>query len=127
QVSLVRLKLAQGDPVAAQSVLDQVPMDFSPWDFIWTMRFTTALYLRDYDAASRVIAATPAKWADSAFGEQTSGWAEGQVARARGDHQSALAAFATARKKIEANLRDKWADNAIYLSEVATLDAGLGR
>jgi len=127
QVSLVRIKLAQGDPVAAQSVLDQVPMDFSPWDFIWTMRFTTALYLRDYDTASRVIAATPAKWADSAFGEQTSSWAEGQVARARGDQQTAMAAFAAARKRIEANLRDKWAENAVYLSEVATIDAGLGR
>src|SRR4029077_6661618 len=101
--------------------------DFSPWDFIWTMRFTTALYLRDYDTASRVIAATPAKWVDSAFGEQTSSWAEGQGARARGDQQTALAAFAAARKKIEANLRDKWAGDAVYLSEVATIDAGLGR
>ncbi len=80
----------------------------------------------DYDAANRVIAATPAKWADFAFGEQTASWAEGQVARARGDKQKALAAFAAARKKIEAKFGDKPKD-AGYLSEVATLDAGLGR
>jgi serine/threonine protein kinase/TolB-like protein len=126
QFTLARLRLAQGDPVAAQSLLDQLPMDFSPGNWIWGVRFTTALYLRDYDAANRIIAATPAKWADFAFGEQSSSWAEGQVARARGDKQAALAAFAAARKKMEATLGDKPAD-AIYLSKIATLDAGLGR
>jgi TolB-like protein/tetratricopeptide (TPR) repeat protein len=126
QSHLARIKLAQGDPVAAQSLLEQVPLDYSPGFWVWDIRFTAALYLRDYDAANRVIAATPAKWADFAFGAQTASWAEGQVARARGDKQKALAAFAAARKKIEAKLRDK-PEDAGYLSEVATLDAGLGR
>jgi Flp pilus assembly protein TadD len=101
-----------------------VPLDYSPGPWIWTIRFTAALYLRDYDAASRVIAATPAKWTDLAFGEVT--WAEGQVARARGDKQMAQAAFAAARKKIEAKFGDK-PDDAFFLSEVGTIDAGLGR
>ena len=57
-------KLAQGDPVAAQSLLDQVPPEYGPGDWIWDVRFKTVLYLRDYDAANRVIAATPAKLAD---------------------------------------------------------------
>ena len=48
-----------------------------------------------------------------------------QVARARGDKQKALEAVATARKKLEA-LNDE-ANDAGYLSEVATLDAGLGK
>jgi TolB-like protein len=126
QSSLAEIKLAQGDPVAAQSLLEQVPLDYSPDSWIWAIRFTAALYLRDYDAANRVIAATPAKWADFAFGEQTSSWAEGQVARARGDKQKALAAFAAARKKLEAKFSVIPKD-AIYLSEAATLDAGLGR
>src|SRR5213078_862142 len=85
QSHLARIKLAQGDPVAAQSLLEQMPLDYSPGFWVWDIRFTAALYLRDYDAANRVIAATPAKWADFAFGEQTASWAEGQVARARGD------------------------------------------
>src|SRR5438876_1390252 len=126
QSFLANIKLAQGDPVAAQSLLEQLPPDYSPGFWIWETRFKTALYLRDYDAANRVIAAAPAKWADFAFGEQTASWAEGQVARARGDKQKALAAFAAARKKIEAKLGDE-AKDAIYLSEVATLDAGLGQ
>jgi TolB-like protein len=119
-------KLAQGDPVAAQSLMEQVPLEYSPGEWIWDTRFKTALYLRDYEAANRVIAATPAKWADTAFGEQTSSWAEGQVARARADKQKALAAFADARKKIEVKFGDK-PEDAPYLSDVATLDAGLGR
>jgi TolB-like protein/class 3 adenylate cyclase/predicted Zn-dependent protease len=123
---LALTKLAQGDPVAAQSLMEQVPLEFSPGEWIWNTRFRTALYLRDYEAANRVIAATPVKWADTAFGEQTSSWAEGQVARARGDKQKALAAFAAARKKIEAQFSDKPKDVA-YLSELGTLDAGLGR
>jgi len=123
---LAMTKLAQGDPVTAQSLLEQVPLEFSPHAYIWVTRFTAALYLRDYDAANRVIAATPAKWADIAFGEQTSSWAEGWVARARGDKEKALAVFTAARKKMEARLADI-PNDAPYLSEVATVDAGLGK
>jgi len=52
------------DPVAAQSLLKHVPLDFSPIQVIWESRFKAALYLRDYDAADQVIAAIPAKFAD---------------------------------------------------------------
>ena len=65
-----------------------------------------ALYLRDYDAANSVIAAIPAKYADGAF-RGPSHWAEGQMARARGDKQKALAAFAAAREKMEAQQGDE--------------------
>src|SRR5439155_17976464 len=81
---------------------------------------------RDYDAANRVIASTPAKWAGIAFGDQTSSWIQGQIARACGDTQKALAAFAAARKKLEAKFGDK-PEDVDYLAQVAILDAGLGR
>jgi serine/threonine protein kinase/TolB-like protein len=126
QFWLARIKLAQGDPVAAQSLLQQVPLDYSPGPWIWGARFTAALYLRDYDAANGVIAATPAKWAEIAFSEAGSDWAYGQIARAHGDKEKALAAFAAARNKVEARSADK-PEDAAYLAEVATLDAGLGR
>jgi tetratricopeptide (TPR) repeat protein len=103
-----------------------VPLDYSPGPWIWGARFTAALYLRDYDAANGVIAATPAKWAEIAFSDGPSDWAYGQIARARGDEEKALAAFAAARKKLEAKFADKPEDAALLL-EVATLDAGLGR
>ena len=125
---LAMMKLAQGDPVAAQSLLEQVPLDYSPGPWIWGTRFTAALYLRDYDAADRVIAATPAKWADFAFDldHGSESWAYGKVARARGDKQKALAAFAAARKKVDATWGGK-PNGAPYLSMVAKIDAGLGR
>ena len=116
---LATTKLAQGDPVAAQSLLDQVPLEYSPGEWIWNVRFKAALYLRDYEAANRVIAAIPASWRDS-------GWAYGQIARARGDKENALAAFAAARKKLEAKVADNLNDPA-YLADLARLDAGLGR
>ena len=126
---LAKMKLAQGDPVAAQSLLEQVPLEFSPGEWIWDTRFKTVLYLRDYDAANRVIAATPANLADAAFDlvHSSANWAYGLVARARGDKQKALAAFAAAREKIEAQWSDKPEDDPEYLSGVARLDAGLGR
>jgi tetratricopeptide (TPR) repeat protein len=125
QLLLADIKLGQGDPVAAQSLLEQLPLDFSPTEQIWGTRFMAALYLRDYDAANRVIAATPAKFVDYVF-DGPSGWAYGQVARARGDKQKALAVFAAARKKLDATWGDKPKDEE-YFAKVAMVDAGLGR
>jgi serine/threonine protein kinase/tetratricopeptide (TPR) repeat protein len=126
QLELANTKLDSGDPVAAQSFLAQVPLDFSPTEEIWNTRFVAALYLRDYDAANRVLAAIPAKWADDTFDGLPLGWAEGLVARARGDKQKAQSAFATAREKLEATRADKPKD-AHYFEQISELDAGLGR
>jgi TolB-like protein/Tfp pilus assembly protein PilF/predicted Ser/Thr protein kinase len=126
QMQLAEIKLDKGDPAAAQALLAQVPLDFSPTEEIWETRFTAALYLRDYDAASRVIATTPANIADDFFDGQPESLADGQVAVARGDKQKALAVFAAARKKVNATWGDKPKDEA-YFALVAKLDAGLGR
>jgi predicted Zn-dependent protease len=127
QKLLADIKLAQGDPVAAQSLLEQVPLDFSPAKYIWDTRLKAALYLRDYDAANRVIASTPAKWADDVLGGQASeSWADGLVARGRGDNQKALAVFAAARKNVDATWGEKPKD-VEYFGLIARLDAGLGR
>ena len=56
---LPQMKLAQGDPVAAQALLEQLPVEYSPGEWIWDVKFKAALYLRDYDAANQVTAATP--------------------------------------------------------------------
>jgi TolB-like protein len=122
---LADLKLAEGDPVAAQSLLAQVPLDFSPIEKIWDIRFMAALYLRDYDAANRVIAAIPAKFAYVLGGGQPpESWADGQVALARGDKQKALAVFAAARKGLDATWKTK---DQSYFEQAARIDAGLGR
>jgi serine/threonine protein kinase len=127
QYWLAEIKLAQGDPMAAQSLLDQVPLDFSPMEGIWDIRFLAALYLRDYEAANRAIAATPAKWAVNVFsGQPPVSRADGEVARARGNKQKALTVFATARKMLEATWSEKPRDEE-YFRQAAMLDAGLGR
>jgi len=128
QLWLAMIKLAKGDPVAARVLLAQVPLDFGPTEWIWETRFTAALYLRDYDAASRVIAATPVKFADFTFlgGQPPESWADGQVARARGDTQKALAAFSTARKRLDAKWETQVKDDR-YFAQIAAIDAGLGR
>jgi tetratricopeptide (TPR) repeat protein len=124
---VAKIKLAQGDPVAAQSLLEQVPLDFSPIGLIWQTRFDAALYLRNYDAADRVIAATPAKFFDYLGGGQPpESLADGQIALARGDKQKARAVFAAARKKLDATWGDKPKDEE-YLWQAAMFDAGLGR
>ena len=127
QTLLAQAKLAQGDPVAAQNILTQVPLDFSPTGEIWITRFNAALYLRDYDAASGVIAAAPAVWAKFAFdGQPPHSSADAQVARARGGKQAAQRAFAAAREDVDA----WWGDEpkgANYFALIAKLDAGLGR
>jgi TolB-like protein len=127
QLALAQLKLDKGDPVAAQALLAQVPLEFSPTEEIWDTRFTTALYLRDCDAVNRVIAATPAKWADDVVGgHPPESWADGLVARSRGDKQKAQAVFAAARKRLDATWGGKSKDEE-YFVQVARLDAGLGR
>jgi tetratricopeptide (TPR) repeat protein len=127
QMQLAEIKLDKGDPVAAQSLLEQVPFDFSPTEEIWDTRFTATLYLRDYDAANRVIAATPAEWADLVFdGQPPESWADGLIARLRGDKQKAQTVFAAARKKWDATWGDKPKDEA-YFEQVAIFDAGLDR
>jgi tetratricopeptide (TPR) repeat protein len=123
-MALAEIKLAQGNPVAAQSLLEQVPLDFSPTGEIWDTRLKAALYLHNYDAANRVIAAIPATWAGEVFGHES--WAEAQVARARGDKEKALATFAAAREKLEATYSDKPKDEW-YFALAGGVDAGLGR
>ena len=120
------LKLDEGDPAAAQALLAEVPLNFSPTSEVWDIRFMTALYLRDYDAANRVIGATPAKFADDVLGGQPpESWADGLIARLRGDKQKAEAMFAAARKRVEATWGDK-NKNEEYFALAARCDAGLG-
>ena len=126
-LSLAELKLDTGDPAGAQAVLAQIPEDFSPTAEIWEARFTAALYLHDYDAATRLIATTPAMFADEIFnGQPPQSWADGLIARLRGDKQKAQTIFSEARKTLDATWRTKVKDET-YFAQIAVCDAGLNR
>jgi serine/threonine protein kinase/Tfp pilus assembly protein PilF len=120
-------KLDAGDPAAAQSFLAKVPDTFSPTSEIWVTRFNAALYLHDYDAASRVLAAIPAKMAEEMFdGQPPQSSADALLARARGDQQKAQAIYSALREK----MTTKWAgppQRDLDLAKAAELDAGSGR
>ena len=100
-------KLDAGDPAAAQSFLAKIPTNFSPTEEIWYTRFAAALYLRDYDAASRVLAAIPAEMAERNVSTRNHRRARltRSIARARGDQQKAQAIYSAIREKMKA----KWA------------------
>jgi len=122
-----KLKLEAGDPAAAQSFLAKVPDNFSPTQEIWDTRFNAALYLHDYDAASRVLAAIPAVRANEAFGGQPpQSWADGLIARARGDQEKARAIFSAIREKLEVALAGQ-PKKDLEFARAARVDAGLGR
>jgi tetratricopeptide (TPR) repeat protein len=117
------LKLREGDPRAAQEILAQVPQAAGGG----LVRFETALYLRDYNTAAKVIATAPAEEAEEDFdGKRPHSFADGQLARARGDNAAAQAAFLGARKDWEDPTAHHRRDEA-YFTEIALLDAGLGR
>ncbi|MEY2487201.1 MAG: eukaryotic-like serine/threonine-protein kinase [Verrucomicrobiota bacterium] len=127
EMALAEIRLDEGNPVAARAILAKVPLDFSPTEEIWDTRFTTALYLRDYDEASRLVAAVPPKFTGGVFrGSPPDRLADGIVARFRGDQSKANAVFTRVREKFDAAWGDK-ARNHRYFARVASLDAGLGR
>ena len=121
------LKLDAGDPAAALSFLAKIPTNFSPTDEIWETRLAAAVYLRDYDAASRVLAAIPPETAEQMFDAQPPhSSADAFIARARGDQQKAQAIYSAIREKMNA----KWAGlpkRDIEIAKAARIDAGLGR
>ena len=121
------LKLDAGDPAAALSFLAKIPTNFSPTDEIWETRLAAAVYLRDYDAASRVLAAIPPETAEQMFDAQPPhSSADAFIARARGDQQKAQAIYSAIREKMNA----KWAglpQRDIAIAKAARIDAGLGR
>jgi serine/threonine-protein kinase len=121
-VQLAEFKLAEGDPHAALAILARVPPEIGAGS-----RFKTALYLRDYDLAARVLAGAPADEAEEAFGgKPPRTFTNGALARARGDSQAAQAAFLAAREDWEDASAHRRRDG-FYFSAIAQLDAGLGR
>jgi TolB-like protein/class 3 adenylate cyclase len=125
------VQLDAGDVARAQSFLAKVGEKFDRNDSLWTARLRTALYLRDYDSASRIIGAVPADIAPYAFeGQPPHSWADAQLAHARRDMEKTRLVCAQARKDLE----DRWTGQDkektgmhAYFPRAAIFDAGQGR
>ncbi len=125
-MKLAESRLAQGDPAGAQNLLEQMPVAYDPNGYASLYRFTAALYLRDYDSASRIVAAGPATMPDALIGGRAShDWFDGQIARARGDLPKAMAAFTATRTEFAARIA-KNKEDLIDLALLARMDAGRG-
>ena len=99
-IAYVALKLDQGDPTGAREILKQIPPEFSPISGVWVERFATAMFLRDYDEAERVMAATPSQWRAGMYtGDPPQSWMDGIIAHLRGDQPKARAIFTALRQR----------------------------
>jgi TolB-like protein len=121
---LAEFKFAEGDLTEGERLLAQVPQDFNPTAEIFLVRVSSALWRRDYDAASRLISATPLDRVEAIFGAQ--GWIEGFIARARGNKEEARSFFQASRQRTETLQINKPKD-ARFFAQLALCDAGLDR
>ena len=120
-----QIKLCTGNPEAAQAILDQIPTDFNPTAEIAGTRYRTALCRHDYGAVVRVMAATPANFADDVYvGTPPESWTDGLLARLRGDESKAQGIFIAGRRNLEAAWGGRKKD-AGYFDASSLFDAGI--
>jgi tetratricopeptide (TPR) repeat protein len=88
----------------------------------------TALCLRDYDAATRIVTAGPPVLPDSPFyiARCPRSWFEAQIARAQRGAVESQAAFVTARNEAIVLWHDTLEEPG-HLTVIARIDAALGR
>jgi TolB-like protein/Tfp pilus assembly protein PilF len=127
QMVRAQIELQRGDMKAARGFLDSLPADYDPdGQTTWT-RITLALYERDFERASGVLASSKKEELVGAAGKAlpASYW-QGVIARGKGDAAAAGAAFARARTTIEGQLGQR-RDDPVLLAILGLIDAGLAR
>ncbi len=121
-------KLARGDPDAARDYLARVQPDYLPTSEFPSTRFDVAFYLRDYAAAERAIAATPARWMSDVYeGDPPQTWNDGMLARLRGDERKARAIFTALLEWTPPAGWEEERKERVHLSLLSRCDAALGR
>jgi TolB-like protein/Flp pilus assembly protein TadD len=127
QMVRAQIELQRGDLKAARPFLASLPADYDPnGQATWT-RITLALYERDIDAATGILASCKKEGLAGGAGKElpVSYW-QGVIARASGDRTKATEAFTRARATMAAQLA-KQPDEPMLLATLGLIDAGLGR
>jgi len=126
QLVRTQIEIQRGDLKTAGSLLSSLPPDYDPNGATTWTRILLALYQRDPDAASRVLAAWKKEDLVGGAGKllPVNYW-QGVIARAKGDGAATTEAFTRARATIDAQLT-KQPDDAILLVTLGLVDAGLG-
>ena len=127
QMMRAQVALEKGEIKTARAFLSSLPADYDPdGQATWT-RIYLVLYENDPDSAAKILAASKKEEIIGENGRMVPvSFFEGLIARARRDWAKATEAFAAARTRVEADLA-KQPDDAILLSTLGLIDAGLGR
>lgn len=127
QLIHAQIELQRGDLKAARSSLSTLPLDYDPNGATTWTRITLALYERDFEAATRSLAAwkQPELVAGAGKVLPVSYW-EGIIARAGAENTKATEAFTRARATIVSQLA-KQPDDPNLLATLGLVDAGLGQ
>ncbi len=132
QADFFRLLKAQvclevGQPEACRRGLATLPADYDADGGATTTRFALALGERHFEAAARVLAASPRGTFPNFSGTQEPReWLEALAARAVGDPEKAKTSMLAARRVVEEAARGQPEDPAT-LSLLGRIDAALGR
>ena len=120
--------LEQGEPERAKTAFAQMPASYDPFGFGTMYKVMTALYLRDYDAATRIVTTGPPFLPDSPvyLASCPRSWFEAQIVRARRGAVESQPAFAAARNELVALWHDTL-EEPDHLTVIARIDAALGR
>jgi TolB-like protein/class 3 adenylate cyclase len=127
QMMRASIELEKGNTKTARSELDSLPTGYDPAGAVTFTRISLALYERDPPAAEKILAASNLEEIVGGTGSLLPrSWFEALIARAQGNAQKAREAFAAAREKTEAKLRDH-PDDGILVAQLGLIDAGLQR
>jgi TolB-like protein/Tfp pilus assembly protein PilF len=127
QMMRASIELEKGNLQAARAGLDALPAGYDPNGAVTFNRLTLALYERDPAAAEKILAGSNLEEIVGGTGSVLPrGWFEALIARAQGNAEKARAAFAVAREKTEAKLRDH-PDDGMLVAQLGVIDAGLQR
>ena len=119
---------ATGDPSYLRAALAAAPPDLDVGGGETPIRILVALIDRDYEAATKALVASPRQdfqETDFSF-YYPRAWYEAIIARAAGDQDGTISAFAAARSALEQRLKLK-SEDARTLAVLAQIDAGLGK
>jgi len=127
QMMRAQVALEKGEIKIARAFLSLLPAGYDPdGQATWT-RIHLALYENDPDSAAKILADSKRDELIGGGGRAVpASFFEGLIARARRDWAKATEAFAAARAKVEADLA-KQPDDALLLSTLGLIDAGLAR
>ncbi|HEX8898868.1 MAG TPA: tetratricopeptide repeat protein, partial [Chthoniobacterales bacterium] len=127
QLIHAQIELEKGETKRARSFLNLLPSDYDPDGATTWTRITLALFERDADEASRVLAMYKKDELVGGAGKLLPvGYWQGMIARAKGDNPIAMEAFTRTRAAIEAQLANQ-PNDALLLVTLGLIDAGLGR